>query len=211
VERKEFDMAFDRSYQALPEPCQLLEQARLDPKLGEMLQFTRYALGNSKKFFANTSPIKGTFQRLLQDLVLRHPGIEKRNYDAERRQDSLLYLLSEDRRHGRVDMTSAHDMGSKIVNGASALSEHLRGTQRLPLRYSSALEVQEMASYLEGIPLDDLRKVYDPVHMEVQAVYKFFSDRAEQEWEFIGSIFEGLKAFYSKVAAYQEGILVVTD
>lgn len=144
-------------------------------------------------------------------MELGYPGIEKRSYDVGRKQDMLLYLLSEDRRNARVGMSSVNDMGSKIINGASALPSHLQGTQGIPLRYSSAREAQEMASSLESITTDDLRKVYDPVHMEEQGVYKFSADRAEQEWESLSRTFLGLKAFYIEVAASQEGILVVTD
>ncbi|WP_220207047.1 DUF1877 family protein [Reticulibacter mediterranei] len=147
---------------------------------------------------------------MVQDLQWKHPGIEKRYYDVQRRQDSLLYLLSGDRRNARVGMGSANDIGSEIINGASALPSHIRSGQGFPLRYSSAKEVQEMASYLESRTIDDLRKVFDPVHMEEQGVYKFFADWAEQEWEFLCQAFEGLKAFYIEVAAYQEGILVNT-
>lgn len=147
---------------------------------------------------------------MVQELQWKHPGIEKRYYDVERMQDSLLYLLSEDRRHGRAHMSSANDMGSKIINGASALPSHIRSGQGFPLRYSSATEVQEMASYLESRTIEDLRKIFDPVHMEEQGVYKFFADRAEREWEFLCQAFEGLRAFYIEVATYQEGILVNT-
>ncbi len=73
------------------------------------------------------------------------------------------------------------------------------------------VDVQEMASYLEGITTDELRKVYDPVDMEYQAVYKFSLDGAEEEWQYICQFFEGLKAFYIEVAAHQEGVLVITD
>jgi hypothetical protein len=203
----EFHMAIDRDYQALPEPCQLLEQAKLDLELGESLPFLLSCF-RSKERLLQASPIEA---QLVQEVLVRHPGIEKRYYDVGRRQGSLLYFLSEDHRHGRVGMSSVHDMGSKITNGASALPEHLRSGQGIPLRYSSAIEVQEMANYLGGITAYDLRRVYNPQHMEAQAVYKFSSDQAEQEWKYICRAFEGLKAFYIEVATHQEGVLVVDD
>jgi hypothetical protein len=204
-------MALDRKYQALPEPCQLLHE------LGERIQFLNSYLCDEERLSSGHPSGRNlhterTLKRMIQDVKLRHPGIEKRHYDVERRQDSLLYLLSEGRRQGRGGMTYANenDMGSKIMNGASALPKHLQTDQGFPMRYSPAIEVQQMASYLEGMTTDDLRRVYHPVHMEERGVYKFFADRAEWEWEYISHTFEGLKAFYIEVAAHQEGILVVT-
>jgi hypothetical protein len=100
---------------------------------------------------------------------------------------------------------------SPIISHFSIHIILIKGTQGFPIRYSSAIEVQEMAGYLLGITTHDLHKAYDPVHMEEQAVYKFSSDRAEREWELICHFFEGLKAFYIEVAAHQEAMLVLTD
>jgi hypothetical protein len=89
-------MAIDRSYQTFPEPCQLLEQAKFDHELGEYLTLTSFFLQHPQESRSpGNSPTWENFRKMVQELRGKHPGIEKRYYDVQRRQDSLLYLLSD--------------------------------------------------------------------------------------------------------------------
>jgi hypothetical protein len=206
-------MGIDRVYQALPDPCELLEQAKVDPLVTRYLPVIPSYLSiahESRRMMERRPNINMTVFALAQDLVLKYPGIAQRTYHPHRTHDWLLYLLSGERRQRDWAWEEASDTGSQIVNGAQALPCVYEKTPDHPLRYSSAFEVQVLALYLEGITTDHLHQFYDPHVMEAHHVYKFATWKAEWAWPHIIAEYEGFRAFYLEVAAAQEAMLVIT-
>lgn len=198
-------MGLDCTYQALPEGCALLERAKRAPSFGELLALAPW---QQEPPWLAEGGMWTEFYEEVGRLRQRHPGLEERYFRGQRDWDVLHYLLSEARRQG----VEGDDWGTQAVLGARVLDESLRAGQGVPLRYSSPETVRALGEQLEQVTEADLRRVYVPELMEARAVYKFWADRADAEWwEHTVQRFEGLRAFYRRVAREGEGVLVVLD
>lgn len=132
----------------------------------------------------------------LKARMLTHPGIETRNYyDIGRRYDAVHFLLSAQRREGK---RLGNDVGTKAICGAHSLPEHFAA-----LRYSDPLDVLEIALFLEPITRTDLKQYYAPL----SAKYPFWTEIAENKWEWICQDFEAIRAVYMATAEHEEGML----
>jgi hypothetical protein len=198
-------MGMEIWYIAVADGCHLVERSLSDPAFGEYLGGPAYF--ERDRWRHNQVGLAAEFLAQVDDMNRSHPGIEGRIYTLDRYFDMLHYLLSEGRRRGEPH---GADWGTRSILGGKSLSEHLRGGQGHPIRYTPPAEVGEIAAWLEGLTSGDLRSAYSPAEMERQCVYKYWADRAdEQTWDRIVGYFEGLRSFYADVALHGEGVLVV--
>lgn len=200
-------MGTEKSYIALPDSSSLLARAENDPEFGEYLASpTLFAKGGIG--CRVWDEVGREFHSAIEELNKEHPGLSQRVYTLDRWYDKLHYLLSAKRRRSEVDR---EEWASKAILGAKALPDHLRGGQGHPIRYSPYADVRAIVSNLELVTIEDLHKVYNPVAMEEQGVYKNNPDDNDgKQWQFICSYFEAWKAFYLEVAECRAGVLVVT-
>jgi hypothetical protein len=202
-------MGLDMAYQAIPNECDLIERARDDHTLGELL-------GLVPRWFLNGSgPRPGTWpegEKLWQEmreLASRYPGLEKRNFDLSRSWDELHYLLSATRRQGKI--VEEDVFLDKAVRGGSGIADYVKAPQGAHVRYVTPNEVELIAVVLEPMTTESLRIHYSPVKMEHSKVYKFWADRAG-EFEYSGArFFEGFRAFYLEAARHGDGVIVCLD
>lgn len=192
-------------YIGVADGCELLRRSLSDPAFGEYLGGPAHFERGRWRY--HQVDLDAEFLAQVDGMNRSHPGIEGRIYTLDRYFDMLHYLLSEGRRRGEYD---GADLGARSIRGGMSLPEHLRGGQGHPIRYTPPVEAVEIAAWLEGLTIGDLRSAYSPAEMERQCVYKYWADRAdEQTWDRIVGYFEGLRSFYAEVAAHGEGVLVV--
>lgn len=198
-------MGIERWYVAVVDGSRLLERALSDPSFGVNVECPAYFHRERWR-----GPHRGPLEEFLtavDDMNRSHPGIEDRIYTLDRWFDKLHYLLSEGRRRGELD---GADLGSKAILGVASLPVHLRGSQGHPIHYSPPTEVGEIAAWLAGVTVGDLRSAYSPEEMERQSVYKHQSvGDHELDWSWIVEYFEGLRSYYSATASHGEGVLAI--
>lgn len=202
-------MSADMSYQALPPAAGLIELARQDCELGEVLAFAPQFFVDKFKRSPRPWPAADRLCQKLREMSEQFPGVEKRNCFLDSRWDALYYLLSANRRReisGQADITFEH-----AVLGAEDIAEHVQGAQGAPVKYVRPDEVISIARLLETMSPLTLRKHYDPARMSDAGVYKFWSDRGEEEWADVEVRFAALRQFYLDAAHHGEGVMVVLD
>jgi len=199
-------MGLDMTYQAVPDPCVLIERSLKDSEFGELLQFLP---GLYKRGAAGWQDgIRLEFWQLAGELAKQSPGLEKRNCYVGRRWDDLHYLLSANRRKEQGDEKDV--LLDKAIHG-NKLGD-LAGTQGMPIGYVSHSEVSQIAGLLEPLTPADLRAHYLPEKMQAQNVYKFFEPRADDDdWKFTSEAFKTFRTFYLEAAAAKEGALTILD
>lgn len=106
-------MGLDMSYQAIPAKCDLIDRARSDPVVGEMLCLVPlwFHRGDGPK--PGTWPEGELLWQHLCDLAMQYPGLERWNFDLGRSWDELHYLLSATRRGESAARGSTSSAGSK--------------------------------------------------------------------------------------------------
>lgn len=203
-------MGLDMSYQAIPPECDLIERARQEQELGEMLCLVPlwFRAGDGPR--SRSWPEADKLWRELCELARQHPGLAKRNCYLDRWWDKLHYLLSANRRGGPG---SEEDLLlDKAVRGDSEIAEHIRAPQGVPVKYVAPDEVELIAVLLEPMTAESLRVHYSPVKMEASGVYKFWADRADDtEWRHIEDYFARFQLFYLEAARHGEGVIVCLD
>jgi Domain of unknown function (DUF1877) len=202
-------MGLDMSYQAIPADSGLLERAREDVELGEMLCLIPLWLEEGRGPRPGRCAAADALWHELNELARRHPGLEKRNCYLLRWWDELHYLLSVNRR-GRAG-PAADELLDKAVRGGAMVAEHARGPQGIPIRYVTPAEVAGIADLLGLLTVEQLRACYSPADMEAAGVYKFVAGRDELDWEYLPQYFEAFRRFYRDVAGRDECVIVCLD
>ena len=207
-------MSADMSYQAIPAACDLIQHARDDMPLGDILSFT-------PRWFASWSedqvwrrgprpwPEADRLCRQLEELAGLYPGLEGRNCFLDSRWDLMHYLLCAQRRDEPGDGRDVI-LGHALL-GADGIAEHVRGSQGVPVKLVPAAEVALAADLLESMSVETLGRHYDPVKIRAAGVYKFWADRADVMWEDIAGRFSRFRAFYLAAARHGDDVLVCLD
>lgn len=191
-------MGLDMSYQAIPADCDLIQRAGPGRPLEGMLSMMVlwFCHGSGPR----ASWVEGTrFWHEMCELSVRHPGLEKRNFDLSRSWDELHYLLSESRRAGT--MFERDGLLDKAVHGGSEEVDE-------GVRHVTPQEVALIAAVLKPMTIEDLRPHYAPATMEDCGVYKFRADAEKTFEESAAQFFPGFRAFYLDAAEHDEGVLV---
>ncbi len=202
-------MGLDMSYQAMPADCGLIERARQDLELGEMLCLIPLWFRDGQGPRPGRWAAADALWRELGELARRHPGLEKRNCYLDRWWDKLHYLLSANRRGGTC--SAADELLDKAIRGGEPVAEHARAPQGQPVRYTGPEEVAAIASVLRGLEIEQLRVHYSPPAMEAAGGYKFLAGRDDRDWEYLPEYFAALRRFYTEVAAHGEGVITCLD
>jgi hypothetical protein len=194
-------MGLDMSYQAIPGKCDLIDRARNDPAIGELLwllpSMFRRGVGLVKG-----RPEPDPLRREFAELPKRYPGMERWNFDLDRSWDELHYLLSATR---RAEPAGEEDrLLDKAVRGVNGeLADHVC--------YVTPGEVELIGLVLEPMSSESLRVHYVPEKMEQRNVYKFWADRAEEFSLSAARHFDGFRAFYLDAARRGDGVIVCLD
>lgn len=198
-------MGMERWYVAVADGCGLVRRVLTDPSFGWHV-WSPWHFGPGRAEYRGWDNL-AEFLAEVEAMNRSHPGIDRRIHTLDRRFDWLHYLLSESRRRGDFDGT---DWGTKAITGSLCLPEHMRGGQGHQVRYSPPADVHEIAAGLAALTLEDIRAVYAPESMERECVYKFVADRADAAmWDLIITDLNRFRAFYSDVAANDEGVFAL--
>ncbi len=201
-------MGIDVDYQALPDNCVLLEKAEQDPEIGSYLSLAAMRFKTFGQDRPRDPPAYQEFNALVRETIAAHPGIETRQLqDPSRKWDALHYLLSEHRRRWRR-WSFGEDLGSKAIGGGREVAPHIRGGQGGPVRFLPAIDVLEVAAWLERTDPEVFHWQYEPADMVKCDVYKLSLDAGKWEWESIVGFFERLRDCYIGAAEHGEGMLV---
>lgn len=204
-------MGFERTYQAIPADCGLIERVRDDPDLAAAFQFlpNYFAEGGAAEA-GPPWPAEAELQQAVRVLLAPDAGLSGRHLYLDRRWDQVHYLLSANRRGQPGGPADA--WFDVAVEGESGIAEHVSGSQGCPIRVTPPAAVNEVAAALGPVTADLLRPHYDLFAMEAAGVYKAVAGRAsETDWSYLSSLIVGLRAFYLDAAAHGYAALVVTD
>lgn len=202
-------MGLDMSYQAIPAKCDLIDRARDDPAVGELLCLLPLWFRRGEGPKPGSWPEGEFLWQHLCKLVKVYPGLEQWNFDLDRAWDELHYLLSATRRDEKA--CEEDTFLDKAVRGSSEIADHVRAPQGIHVRYVNPSEVELIGVVLEPMKTETLRAHYSPKKMEQRTVYKFWADRAE-EFEFSAArYFDGFRAFYLDAARRGDGVIVCLD
>lgn len=77
------------------------------------------------------------------------------------------------------------------------------------VRYITAEQVQEVASLLEDIGVEDLEERYDPDAMEQAEIYPsgIWEDERQEAFDYVAQFYEELVAFYAAAAERGDAVL----
>src|SRR3954468_21041730 len=143
-------MGVERSFQAIPASSDLLERARNELGIGELLTLVRYYFrqGLSPET-GPLSPYSLELQQIVRGLVAAEPDLATRNHYFDRRWDQIHYLLSATYRGQRMESDDA--LFDVAVEGETAIAEHVRGGQGILVRYTSPEMVTEVANAFQRV------------------------------------------------------------
>lgn len=202
-------MGLDMSYQAIPGTCDLIERARSDQAIGEILCCVPYWFRKGHGPKAGSWPEGELLWQHLCELEKLYPGLERCNFALDRAWDELNYLLSANRRG--EEAAEEDTILDKAIRGSGEIADHVRAPQGIHVRYVNPCEVELIGLVLEPMSSDNLRVHYSPKKMEFRKVYKFWADRAG-EFEFSAArYFDGFRAFYLEAARRGDGVIVCLD
>jgi hypothetical protein len=204
-------MGMERSYQAIPASCDLIERARNERELGEMLSLSCfYFRKSSEQHYGPPTTASVEFLRIIRALVAADPALSTRNHYLDRLWDQVRYLLSA--KYRDEPATANDDLLDMAVAGEATIAEHVCGTQGYPVRYTSPNRVTEIAKALEQLDVDFLKRHYDLAAMERVGIYKAFAGRdSDEDWDCLGRLIVDLRRFYIDAAKHGDGVLVCTD
>jgi len=130
-------MGFDCSYQGIPENSALIHKALEDATFAEDVFYSLIAFASnleSKHYFKDND-----FSEV-RELFRIHPEIKAWNFcPTSRMQDALIYCLNPQAFENSTDHKELQKTFSyKFVKGQNVFCEHLRGTQGVRVRVSTA-------------------------------------------------------------------------
>jgi hypothetical protein len=204
-------MGLERSYQAIPADSGLIQRARFEPKIGELLSLVcLWFRQGLSPYSGPVSPESLELHQIVQRLVAAEPELARRNHDLDKRWDQIHYLLSARCRGQRMETDDA--LFDVAVEGEAKIADHVCGSQGVPVRYTSPGKVADVANALQRIDLDILKQHYSLAAMEQMGIYKAFAGReSDDDWEYLSKLVRGLSDFYLDAATHGNGVLVCTD
>jgi len=204
-------MGIERSYQAIPANSDLLDRARANIELGELLSSARFYFADGlHEQKGPTWPPSLELGRLIRALVVADPGLIVRGHYLEKSWGQVHRLLSATYR-GEVAGPDDELIDVAMI-GEAIIAEHVVGSQGVPVRYTRPAAVSAVAEALLRVKPDTLRRHYDLSAMEAQGVYKAFAGReSEEHWAYLRELVVGLQKFYQEAARFGDGVLVCTD
>jgi len=205
-------VGFEMSYKAIPADCGLIELARSDVEVGELLWLVPYWYSRDERRPApcREADGKGRLWAWCCRLAGRHPELYTRNCYLDRRWDKLHYLLSATRRNEPA--ASADLAVDRAFNTGELIAEHARAVQGAPVRYLSPSGVRDIAAAIGPISHISSAAHYQLARMEAARVYKFSADRADEaEWRWIAKSFDEFRNFFLSAADADDGVIVVLD
>lgn len=208
-------MGVEASYQAIPENCELLQQARLNRDLAEWMQHFNYFTRGMLSPHPSQEVI--SFREAVQQLVSADAGLIDRYFYAHgRNYDAIIFLLCSARRIRR-EALRFHKVKRggylivKAVRGSELLHPDARATQGNPIGFVPASEVVTIADYLDSVTHNQLHEHYNPLLMEKVKVYKMHRSDDEQSFERIWEEFVGMQNIYRQAANHNEAMITVID
>jgi hypothetical protein len=145
-----------------------------------------------------------------EKLLGEYLNVSKRFCWLDRVWDVLHHLLSANRRDEAGTADDA--LMDAAIRGEGLISEHVRGGQGVPLRYTPPETVKRIAHLLELLPFNELVRQGHPKLMADTHVYRHPAGFSEEELrECLSPYFETLRAFYRAAASHGDGVLVSLD
>jgi hypothetical protein len=204
-------MGIERSFQAIPGGCNLIERARTQYDLGESLSLVGYYFKRGEG--ANRgpmTPIGVELDGIVREMIAADPGLAARNHYVDKRWDQIHFLLSGKYRGEPAESQDA--LFDIAIEGENLIAAHVCGGQGIPLRYTSPQTVKAVAGAFENIDVESLKRRYNLATMEERGIYKAFAGReSEEDWGYLRSLILELRAFYLDAAKCRNGVLVSTD
>ncbi|MCR9143606.1 MAG: YfbM family protein [bacterium] len=203
-------MGVEASYQAIPDPCDLLTAARENLAIAEALLFLKQYARPETLF--QESPEDRFVARELKQLLVQFPDLLKEHFYAGGRNfDAIIYLLSAHRREANFENDPS--MIYKAVLGSELLHPEAAASQGRPIRFCPAPVVREAAAYLDSVSPEDLREHLDPKAMYAAAVYKsqFGFNNPEEYFADLLDEFHGMRDLYLLAAENGRAMIVSID
>jgi hypothetical protein len=204
-------LGLERLFQAIPADSTLVETAKADHELGEILGLACLFFQDiSRGAEGPPSPARERLGREVSALLAQDPALATQNVDVDKRWDQLHFLLSASRRGEHVAHQDA--LFDMAIQGEAPIADHVLGSQGYPLRYTSPSVVASVAEAFEPLDVAALHQHYDLVAMEARGVYKAFAGRdSPDDWRYLSTLIEKLRAFYLSAARMKNAVLVHTD
>lgn len=183
--------------QSIPETCELLELARKDyTVIAWLWSFERILTRGSCYPKEQETEKRNKLDKLALKCIRSNPRIEERNFWGNKKHDSILYLLSPQRRNSEFQDDSLFNIA---IHGEVKLNpnEHTG--------YISPKTVESIADYMAGITLDEMKKHYDYERMNDARVTKLGSatNTLDGSWR----EFQEMREIYLQASKYQEAML----
>jgi Domain of unknown function (DUF1877) len=208
-------MGIDKKWQAVPDPCQLIEISRAahlrsNRFVGEQLLHLGTVFKRPQLAVNCGEP-----GRCVTELLANDPTLATRTCSSERRNwDQLHYVISETRRgstHYGIEVTGKDHFLDLAIWGKETLFQYFdSGAVSLGVRYLIPEDVQFIAIALHELSHAQLKMAYRPTAMVAANVYKYATLYAENYWLFICDSLDLLRAFYDAAAMRNEGAMIFT-
>ncbi len=201
------------TFQSLPEDCDLLKHARTEPEMAENLQFLHKLAG---PVLEKTDPdpnqwlhseAERYFYETARNLFAAQPDFEKRFlYIDGLRWEAIIYLLSEDRRHG--GQKNAGSPIARAIFGSEPLNPEAFRDIDIQSGYLSPSQVMQINTFLAHVTVDHLFVNFDPQLMHQQQVALIYP---HTEFKFIWYEFVQIQTFYQAATIRKDVVVTFID
>ena len=190
-------MGLELHLQAIPEHCELLELAKKDYTAVEWLwNFKRILTTGSYYPKGHETERRNKLDELALKCIKGNPSIEVRYFSGHKRHDSILYLLSLQRRNREIQDNSLFNIA---IHGEVKLNPNEN------TGYISPESVETIAHFMESVTLDKMKKYYNYERMDDAEVYKLGSPATTLDYSW--SEFQEIRKVYLQASKYQEAML----
>jgi hypothetical protein len=210
-------MGFDLIFQAIPENCDLLANARRNQEIAEELTFFHtYATGTHRPGWTPETPLEIYMDTAIKSLIQTHPQlIDHYLYASKRAYDMIVYLLSAVRRAERAGRFVDTSPINQAIYGSEKLHPLASATQGRAIGFVPAKQVRALANFLSATTSSNLREHFNPTdaaQMEIyNRIYKWGEATTDQEFHHIWQEFTAIRDFYKTATAANEAVIICND
>jgi|GEM_PF-1600164 len=200
-------MGRELNLQAIPEESELIQIARQDVEVAEMLSQVGSVFEGKNLFSRYKDEASRVIDEKAQEILKQKPYIGKRKYyDVGRQYDVINYLLCEKRRLNSA-LGFQYSPIHVAIYGNKQIHPEIESSLGFDITLVTADYVPTIVTFIKGVSFKEFKQFWHPATMEEVGVYKMDSTMDERDLVFCWNELQRMLSFYASVAEHEEAVL----